>query len=355
VVEMRDPRRMCRRGVIYPTMICNYNCSFCYYKYMTVRPTKSLQELKVLLKNWKEVYELEAVDITGGEPTIYSDIVPLVEFCSSIDLKPTIITNGSRPELIKDLKEAGIDDFLVSIHGTNKIHNRMSDNTKAHAKVLQFIEELSKFNIPYRINCVVTKWNMENLPDFAKEILTWNYRPKMLNLILFNPHPGTLWSDKINVEFQAKYSEASVWIKQFIDIVNEEIWTNVRYIPLCFMKNYEHHVTNFLQNIYEPYEWENLAVNGISGPRYEQLAKETEGKVFGTNERERIMLYLRRKIDCAANVFVKACLKCRNRFICDGIYLQYLNAFGDQEFQAVEGEPIVDPIFYRLKDLRWLD
>lgn len=46
-----------------------------------------------MCKIFVEEYGCNSIDIQGGEPTIYPHIFELIEYCVSIGLKPTLITN----------------------------------------------------------------------------------------------------------------------------------------------------------------------------------------------------------------------------------------------------------------------
>ena len=347
---MEKVRMMTRRTVLYPTMLCNLKCPFCYYRYLQKSTHRDFEDLKKIVDSWKNYY-IDSVDITGGEPTIFPKIVDLVKYIKERKYKTTIITNATLPGLIPKLAEAGLDEFLISIHGYPELHETMVD-AKTWPRVKNFLKTSEDYDIPFRINCVVTKVNYKGLEKTAKFFL--NLNTKIVNFIVFNPHPGTLWSDKINIPHQESYSKMSTEIKKAIDILDKDIWVNVRYIPICTMKDYEEHVTNFIQSMYEPYEWECLSQFGITKEKVKELAPSLRGKVFGTWDLEIVMNYFRRR-DIQKNIWSKKCWSCSNRFICDGIYPQYYKRFTDKEFIPYKGEVKIDPITYRLKDLRWLE
>ena len=83
------------RGVTYIGYKCNINppCKFCYYKFKS-KTWKSLQEIKADLISQAKYYQLEFTDITGGEPTVHPQIIDVLKFCKTLNIKSTIITNG---------------------------------------------------------------------------------------------------------------------------------------------------------------------------------------------------------------------------------------------------------------------
>src|SRR5208337_2267917 len=97
-----------------PTTKCNMNCEGCYREKGDHRPLDSvIKELEGI----KQVRRTDGISIAGGEPLMYPDLLNLVRYVASQGWKPIIITNGTllTPELIKDLKEAGLVGFTVHI------------------------------------------------------------------------------------------------------------------------------------------------------------------------------------------------------------------------------------------------
>ena len=59
----------------------------------------------------------------------------LVRYCKEIGLHPTLITNGlvlAKKEKLQEFKDAGVRDFLVSLHGIADIHATVLVRTGAY-------------------------------------------------------------------------------------------------------------------------------------------------------------------------------------------------------------------------------
>lgn len=102
------------------TDICNLYCEGCYRQHMTGH--KSFEEVKeevLFFKRWRNP---DNVSIAGGEPLIYPHIVDLVAFIKQNKMKPIILTNAMalKPELLKELKKAGLDGFTIHIDSHQK-------------------------------------------------------------------------------------------------------------------------------------------------------------------------------------------------------------------------------------------
>jgi MoaA/NifB/PqqE/SkfB family radical SAM enzyme len=347
---------MCKRGVTYITDYCNASCIFCYYqKFLKKKKHKPFQEVKMDVEKQRFYYNLETTDITGtGEPTLHPQIRQIIQYCVEINLKPTIITNGLLPDTIKELISDGLDDLLLSIEGVGEVHDESVGVKGAFHKVLKTIGLLRSEGFNFRTNTVLTKVNMENLPALAEFLV--EVEPKMVNFISFNPHEGTEWSKQDNIEFQAKYSEIAPHLKKAIDILNEHgIWVNVRYFPLCILRGYEKYVCNFRQNQYDPYEWNLIEGFELTREEMKELTQEAiNERIYGHSDEEKLLNHLVSRM-LRGNVMASFCRSCVNFLICDGLYSQYARRFGFQELKPIEEDYFIkNPIYYRLKDLRWL-
>jgi len=345
-------RPICRRGVVWITKLCNIKCRFCYYLYEKNKKHTPIDSINRTLRWFKDQYHIEYVDITGGEPTIHPYIERIVRFSNECGIKPTIITNAQRTDVIEKLIDIGLEDVLISIHGINDYYDKVVQKKGAFKNIEKTIEMLKKKNFTFRTNTTLTKYSCEGID----EIIDWllNVKPRIVNLIAFNPHEGTLWAQKKVQDFQVSYTEMAKAAKKAIDkLLKEGIWTNVRYLPLCFMKGYETYVCNFHQWQFDPYEWDCISGERFSRKEIEQLIKEANSrKVFGYSNDEKLRLYLMKK-QTSVNAFVAVCKECANKDICDGIYPQYLKSFGQKEFNPKKGKKIQDPLYYRIKDTGW--
>jgi MoaA/NifB/PqqE/SkfB family radical SAM enzyme len=348
-----------QRGVIYPTFSCNINCEFCYYKFKHERKQRPFNDdVKKELDTGKNFYKLQYIDISGGEPTVYKELVPMVEYCRDIDIRPTIITNGQRPEKIEDLINAGLEDALISYHDIGEHYNTVTNTKKGYSKLTDTIEAFQKNNFSFRTNTILTKLNMERLPAIAQD-LAENIKTRIANFIAFNPHGGTGWSDldDPNIPFQEQYSVIAPYLKEAINILMQNnIFANVRYFPLCCLSGYEKHICNFHQWQWDPYEW-NLRSGLYLKKRYWNQKIHLYllfSSIKARNSTEKKYLYLTKKSSCGGNIFLPTCKQCACYHICDGIYPQYFKRYGGDEFKPiVMDEKIHDPLYFRREDLRW--
>lgn len=105
-------------GWLEVTDKCNTYCRGCY-RINGMQGHKSLEQVKEeiqLLKKWRNC---DNISIAGGEPLIHPDILDIIAYIRSQDMKPLILTNGIRLEEDRDfmieLKKAGAIGFTFHI------------------------------------------------------------------------------------------------------------------------------------------------------------------------------------------------------------------------------------------------
>ncbi|MCQ9204965.1 MAG: radical SAM protein [Omnitrophica bacterium] len=318
-------RKLTRRGVLYVGFACDINCVFCYYRFAHTKKFKAIKELREECDRFKKFYSNSHVDITGGEPTIYPQIVKLVEHCNKIALKPTIITHGQRltKELVKSLKQAGIEDFLVSYHGLQPEHDYLVDKTGGYKAMRVGIQNIIESGLSFRTNTVVTEVNYKNLPVLANEFL--GIKPKVVNLIMFNPFEG--WVDIDRKNFQAKYRKAASYLTEAISMLtSKKIETHLRYAPFCLFPGLEAYIMNFPQLPFDKWEWDSKAGHTLQG-EYDYLHY-----ALGAS---------RERYD-----YPPPCQRCSLQLICSGIPKQYNREFGYGELKPRGGMLIRDPLYF---------
>ena len=155
-IATTQKRVLTRRGVMWLGQTCNQRCYFCYF-INRIEDHKhpehafmSLDKAKKICDTLRYFYGNTSIDIQGGEPTIYKDIMELVRHCHDIGLYPTLITNGlmlEKPGAIEKYRDAGVRDFLVSLHGIGEIHDEVVRVKGAHRKIMTAIERMKALGI----------------------------------------------------------------------------------------------------------------------------------------------------------------------------------------------------------------
>jgi pyruvate formate lyase activating enzyme len=90
---------------------CNMRCSYCYNPHIVLgKGKKSEEELLEFLQ--KRAKHLEGVVLSGGECTLYKKLVDLCIKIKGLGFKIKLDTNGSNPNVLKQLIKQNLIDFV---------------------------------------------------------------------------------------------------------------------------------------------------------------------------------------------------------------------------------------------------
>ncbi len=92
---------------------CNFRCPFCHNRDLldAAPETIGVEELLAFLKKRQGL--LDAVCISGGEPTLQPDLETLIREIKSLGYAVKLDTNGSRPAVLKHLVNNGLLDYVA--------------------------------------------------------------------------------------------------------------------------------------------------------------------------------------------------------------------------------------------------
>jgi molybdenum cofactor biosynthesis enzyme MoaA len=140
--RVQSPDGSLARCELILTDKCNFNCHYCRGLRKDCAGEMEFNKAKDILNIWF-TNKLKNVRFSGGEPTLYPRLIELVELCVENKVERIALsTNGSMPfEVYKDLYDAGVNDFSISLDaccssfadkmaGTDSHFDRIKDNIK---------------------------------------------------------------------------------------------------------------------------------------------------------------------------------------------------------------------------------
>ena len=122
---------------------CNFRCPFCHNGELldgSAETVMDAQELLAFLGKRKGL--LDAVCISGGEPTLQPGLAELLEEIKAMGYLTKLDTNGSRPEVLKELVSRGLLDYVAM---DIKNSPRHYDRTAGSSVQLQQLEDSIRF------------------------------------------------------------------------------------------------------------------------------------------------------------------------------------------------------------------
>lgn len=145
------------------TSKCMLNCKFCsQFENNNNCVDMDFEFGKKILRELKSIGVCN-IYYTGGEPLVYEHLKELLEYGYKLGFNQILITNGvllEQKNIRKVLKY--INSLGVSIHGAEKIHNKLSqkDCYKQIIYGLKYVKEEFK-DLPININCTMVPENTE--------------------------------------------------------------------------------------------------------------------------------------------------------------------------------------------------
>ena len=155
------------------TNACNMYCDHCYRDAgCKAEEELSTAEAKTLLEQIARA-NFKIMIFSGGEPLMRPDIVELVEYASSLGLRPVFGTNGTliSLDMAKRLKAAGAMGMGISLDSMDKEkHDKFRKFPGAWDGAVQGMRNCREAGLPFQIHTTVMEWNnheLEALTDFA--------------------------------------------------------------------------------------------------------------------------------------------------------------------------------------------
>jgi len=290
---------------------CNMNCRFCYYRQLGDLRKQAFKSFEILTKSIDGAVRRgnNYIDWTGGEGSVYPRMPELIEYClKRYDVKSCLITNGIAGEYTyKKIIDAGIDDFLLSVHGIGQNHDTITNFPGAFERQERTLEQIKKAKIKLRFNVVINRYNQTELINIAEYLATW--KPRIVNFINMNLHHEWAFDHLTAKDVIADLDIVQPNLEQAIAYLHSlNIAVNVRYYPMCRLSpDYWQCICNDMHVIFDPYEW-SYGINPIT---YENAYKWA--------------------VDCSNRIEEKGhpCNQCDLQNICGGINREFHKVAGD--------------------------
>lgn len=158
---------------------CNMRCPFCYNATLVLHPEKlrtiPFEEIAEYLERNREW--IDGVVITGGEPTIQSDLPNLCEKIKKLGFMVKIDTNGTNPTLIREIINRNLVDYIaMDIKAPleqDKYYTAVGISTpNLLKKILETINILQNSQIDYefRTTVIPTIHNEKDIEEICQKI-----------------------------------------------------------------------------------------------------------------------------------------------------------------------------------------
>lgn len=201
---------------------CNFRCPFCHNPDLVLNskdikdiPEQEIFDYILSKKKW-----IDAVCITGGEPTIYPDLPDFILKFKSVGIKIKLDTNGSNPEMIEELLAKNLVDFIaMDIKADIQNYEKLCNVPVMIQNIEKSIDLIKNSDIDYEFRTTV----VPNLVG-KKEILSigsWLKGSRKFAIQNFRPSKSLIDNNlkQLSPYSHQELNEMKESVKQFFDEV----------------------------------------------------------------------------------------------------------------------------------------
>jgi MoaA/NifB/PqqE/SkfB family radical SAM enzyme len=291
---------------VHLTDVCNSKCNFCIVDspHMSEDTIVRRRVSRFLRENAGQGYE--AVNLHGGEATIRKDFLEILDEIRGLGY-PTVFlqTNGRKLALMKYAREVvarGVSLFIVSMHGaTSLTQDRISGSLGSFDQAVRGIRNVKELGQTVRTNSVVSKDNFKEMPEIVD--LCLDLGADHINISALHTAGTALrnfW------EVTPRYDEVQPYVLEAVDrAVARDTRITLEGFPYCSIPGYEKYMI----------DWEDS--------KFKMLYR-----TFVLDDYERYM-------DSFTRVKDRRCRGCVHDAKCGGVYKEYADLIGWDEFQPV--------------------
>ena len=288
---------------------CNNNCIFCMEEdrdaRRAVNSALNPERVRAILEENRGAPE---VCFTSGEPTMVGELATYASLARDLGYgRRSVMTNGRRLSYRRycaSLVRAGINFFYISIHGhTARLHDGLVRTKGAFEQTLAGVDNaaaLKPYGVTLHTSTVLTKRNVAHLADIYRFL-----RDRGVDQVVFNAMQA---NGRAHTHFERifpRYSAVVDEMARFLDGCDE------RPAP-AFLVDVPHCVTEgALPDFNRGYVEQYVHYEVFHGA---------------------LMEIPRSELDDSARQKRPECGQCRHEPVCEGVWRNYLDRFGWDEF-----------------------
>lgn len=165
------------RGKLYPFILnleltdsCNLRCKHCY-KEATIGQGAFLnnKQIQEILESFKR--KTPVINIIGGEPSLHPDINDILSK-STDDFSVTLISNGTKLDLIKDENISKLRSTQLSMYGYDEeSYEKATGNSAVFLNFCNGIKKLKKNNVYSSVAIIINKDNLNELEKYINALI----------------------------------------------------------------------------------------------------------------------------------------------------------------------------------------
>lgn len=151
------PGKIC--AIVF-TVGCNFRCGYCHNPELVLleKFPQRIPEKEILTFLSKRQKKLDAVTITGGEPTLHADLADFMRSIKKLGFLIKLDTNGALPRVLQKIINSNLVDYLaMDIKAPLKNYSQIADVNVDTNKIKQSIKLVMNSKLPYEFRTTVVK------------------------------------------------------------------------------------------------------------------------------------------------------------------------------------------------------
>lgn len=149
------------------TLACNLRCRHCGSAASQPRAGElTLEEALAICDQFPELI-VQEVNFTGGEPLLRPDWYRIAAYLGELGIITKMLTNGAtlEPDIVAQMKDAGIAGVGVSLDGLDATHDYIRGRAGLFRRILTGIDLVLNADLPITVITTVNALNLNELPS----------------------------------------------------------------------------------------------------------------------------------------------------------------------------------------------
>lgn len=231
---------MAHLAYIQVCRVCNQNCRFCSNP--ALEKSIAIKQAKSLIDQYHQS-GYAGVIFSGGEPTMYSGLLELIEYAHFKSLPARIITNGQKTadkKYLRSLQKAGLKHVALSLYShQSSVQGFLTENQDSFKNIRKTLENIGELGlIVVDVVTTINKYNAGHLSGVVEWLVkeysfikhfVWNNLDPLMNKACENPDTIPRLND-----FELELYKAMWFLYQ------QGRSFRVERVPLCYMTDFAH-------------------------------------------------------------------------------------------------------------------
>lgn len=147
---------------------CNFDCSYCYNRDLVDNKCKTIDKEEIMSYLYKRRKVLDGVVISGGEPTIWNDLITFLKEIKELKLDIKLDTNGYNPDMLKEIIDNNLVDYIaMDIKAVSNKYSKVINKKIDFDKIFESIKLINKSNIKHEFRTTIMK-GIHNTNDIVE-------------------------------------------------------------------------------------------------------------------------------------------------------------------------------------------